>query len=59
MKKSILLIIIIIVLIFLGVRVKRFISIDKCLDNGGRWDYKAQKCIKNEKVILQAKSIKT
>ena len=29
---------------FAFLRVNRFIEIDKCLDNGNKWNYSANKC---------------
>jgi hypothetical protein len=34
-----------ITLIFMGLRLKNWIDIDKCLDGGGRWDYDNKECV--------------
>lgn len=47
-KKIILSIIIVILLISLILWLKNFLQIDRCLDNGGRWNYEEQKCVWNE-----------
>jgi hypothetical protein len=30
--------------LFIGTKACRFLAIDKCLDNGGRWDYALNRC---------------
>jgi len=30
---------------FVGLRLKNWIDIDKCLDSGGRWDYDKKECV--------------
>jgi len=44
-KKIILSMIIVILLISLILWLITFFQIDKCLDNGGRWNYEEQKCV--------------
>lgn len=47
MKRSIfagLLVLVAVVLIAAGVRVKREVSIDSCLDRGGRWNHEVAAC---------------
>ena len=50
-NRNILVIIFIIVLLSFGVWAKRFLAIDKCLDSGGRWDYKRGECINYERAL--------
>jgi hypothetical protein len=46
MKKKLLLAGIIAIVFFIfGLLFENWLEIDKCLDNGGRWDYKNKDCV--------------
>jgi len=44
LKKTIVLVVVAVVLIAAVVWLKRQIDIDRCLDNGGRWNYELGDC---------------
>ncbi len=41
---------------FAFLKIQQFIEIDKCLDNGNRWNYSANKCENKQKVNNQKKN---
>jgi hypothetical protein len=43
--KKIIVVIIFVILFSIGLWLKRFIEIDKCIDLGGRWDYETGECV--------------
>lgn len=50
-KKNVLLILFVVVMIPFIVWVKRFLDIDSCLDNGGRWSYEKEECINYKEAV--------
>jgi hypothetical protein len=43
-RKKILLIGIVVIMLFIGFKIFRFIQIDNCLDNSGKWNYEKCEC---------------
>lgn len=48
-KKSMLFLFLGVIVLGLSIWAYRFLSIDSCLDGGGRWDYDKGECIQSEK----------
>jgi hypothetical protein len=38
----------IVILVIAAIKIKEFIEIDRCLDNGGKWLYETNACYKAE-----------